>query len=179
LWTLYTHATPVSTVATYAISATDFRAYPGSYIMFTDANGNIQYMDIVKPENAIPLIKIGARRAFITGNPSVGYTINFTFTPTASDQLIGLTMSLYYYKSALKMASATDKPEMNDPQYLVSYVAAKKNLFNGRADIANDYLEDAQEAMDNMRIRNEFVVPYGDNRTPDVDIVRDGDSLGL
>ena len=179
LWTLYTHATAVTTSSSYIMAATDFRFMPGSYLQFKDSNGNYQYMDIIKPDVAQQNIKVGARKAWITGNASAGYTINFTFTPTVTDQLIGMSMSLYYYKSAKKMALATDIPEMGDPSCLVSYVAAKKNLFNGRSGIAQDYLSDWQESMDNMRIRNEMTIPYGDNRIPDGDIVRDGDSFGL
>lgn len=179
LWTLYTHPTPVTATNTFLITTTDYRQYPGAYLMFTAANNTVQYMDIINPNQAQQYINIGSRKAYITGNAAVGFTINFTFTPSATDSLIGNIMALYYYKSPAKMVDGTSKPEMSDPQYLVSYVAAKKNLFNGRTAIAEDFLDDAEASMDNMRIRNEFVIPGGDNRIPDVDITRDGDSFGL
>ena len=174
----YTHGTPITAAQSFLTTMNDFRGLPGANLQFVDANSNITYMELVEPSKAQYLQLGGARKAYVTGNSALGFTMNFTFILGATDPLIGRTMSLMYYKSAAKMVGATDKPEMNDPQYLVSYVAAKKNLFNGRTDIASNYLNDAQESMDNMRIRNEFTPPYGDNRLPDVDLVRDGDSLG-
>ena len=181
LWTTYTHGSPISAAnQTYTIAATDYRGYDGSFLMFTDpTSGNILTIDVIRQSQVQPATLQGARKAYITGNARTGFVINFTFTLVTGDQLIGRTMSLYYYKSATKMTLPTDLIEMSDPQYIVNWVAGKKNLFNGRTDIASDYLDSADLCMQNMRIRNEFTEPFADNRMPDVDAVRDGDSFGL
>ena len=145
LWTYYTHPTPITTTNSYLMTATDYRHMPGSFLMFTTAAGTIIYLDIIKPDQAPSAISSNARRAYVTGSGRTGYTINLTFTPLATDQLIGLTMSLYYYRSAFKPTVATDLIEMGDPSYLISFVSAKKNLFNGRTEIAQDFLDDAQD----------------------------------
>jgi len=178
LWTTYTHGTPVAVGNSIVTTITNYTNLPGGFLMFTDANNNISYMDIVKPVDVQAAVRAGSRRAYITGSAGSA-TVNFTFTLATGDQLIGQIMSLYYYKAPKKMAVAGDTPDMSDPEYIINYVSAKKNLFNGRSGIAQDYADDAQECLDNMRIRNEYVIPYGDNRLPDVDLIRDGDSIGL
>ena len=181
LWTTYTHPTPVVVTAqTYTLTITDYRGYDGSFLMFTDpVSNNIAVIDIIKVNQVQPAVLSGARKAYITGNPRTGFIINFTFPLIAGDQLIGRTMSLQYYKSATKITVATDIIEMSDPFFIVNWVSGKKNLFNGRTDIASDYFDGADDCMRKMRIRNEYTEPFADNRMPDVDLIRDGDGFGL
>lgn len=178
LWTLYTHASTLTGTKTYPIAATDF-LQPGSLLYLTDSNNNVSFIDMISPEQAIKYTQNGPQQAaFITGNPATGWTLNLTWTPASGDGTYGLTPSFYYYKSANRIASATDTPEMLDPNYLVWYVTAQKHLFNGRTDMAQDAMSQAQECMDNMRIKNELMVNYGDNSVEDTELFRYNDSLG-
>jgi len=177
LWSTYTHGSTISASTTYTISASDFR-FPGSYIKFT-LNGADTYLEIVKPEEAFKYAASGSKAAYITGNPSAGWTINLTWTPASGDNFFGATMSLNYYKSATKLSATTDKPEMSDPSYIVDFVSYRKNLYNGRGNVAQDYLSSAANKLDKMRIRNAMRVHYGSREIEDLDLIRNNDSLGL
>ncbi len=181
LWKKYTFGSGLSSTNTYPITATDF-LQPGSLIYLSDPNNsaNIQFIDVVSPEQAIKYVQNGPKNAaFFTGNPSSGWTLNLTWTPVVGDNFYGWIPSFYYYKSANRVATTTDAPEMSDPTYLVWYVTGQKHLFNNRTDMASDASAQAQEAMDNMRIRNELMVPYGDNSLEDIELFRYNDSLGF
>lgn len=180
LWNVYTYPTPVAASQSFVLTnLADYRRLLGGFVTFTDTNGNVTLMDVIRVDEGQYFSFAGQRKCYLVGNASGGWTFNFTFPITATDALVGQTLTIPYYKSALKMAVATDKPEMSDPSYLVNYVAYKKNFFNGRTDIGNDYSNDAQEAMDNMRVRNETPGPNQDNRIADTDIIRDGSSFGF
>lgn len=177
LWTPYTISNNVGASQTISLSMTDFR-FPGDYVAFT-LNGAVTNIEIIKPEEAFKYVNAGSRAAYITGNNSAGWTLNLTWVPASGDGVFGSVATFHYYKSALKMAAATDKPEMSDPSYLISYVAYIKNLFNGRVDLAEAYQASAIEAMDNMRIRNEMRVHYGSTEIEDNDLVRNSAAFGL
>ena len=177
LWSSYTHSATVSTATTYTISATDYR-FAGSYMKFT-LNGADTYLEIIKPEEGFKYVQIGSKAVYITGNPSVGWTINLTWTPASGDGFYGATMSFNYYKSASRMAVTTDTPEMSDPSYLVNFVAYRKNLYNGRSNVAQDYLTSSQDCMDDMKMRNAMRVQYGSREIEDLDLIRNNASLGL
>jgi hypothetical protein len=177
LWTLYT-GQALSNTNTYPIDASDF-LQPGSLLYLTDASGNVTFIDVIDPTQAIRYAQNGeSRAAYFTGNQNTGFTLNLTWTPTTGDNAYGLTYSFYYYKSASRLAFTNDIPEMMDSNYLVWYATAQKHLFNNRTDMAQDAMAQAQDCMDNMRIKNELMVNYGDNSLQDVEQFRYNDSLG-
>lgn len=186
LWKKYTHGSALTTATTYVISATDF-LQPGSLLYLTDASNNVQFLDVISPEQQLKYVQPASAAgtitttrpaAFITGNPATGWTINLTFSPQPGDGYYGTTPSLYYYKSPLKMGATTDTPEMSDPSFITWYVTYQKHLFNSRTDQAADAMTQSQEAMQNMQIRNEMMVQYGNLEVEDADVVRYGDILG-
>lgn len=186
LWTKYTHASTLSGTTTYPIAATDF-LQPGSLLYLTDANGAVKFLDVISPEQQLKYVQpannagqinVVRPAAFVTGNPATGWTLNLTFTPQSGDGYYGSTPSLYYYKTPLKMGAVSDTPEMSDPSFIVWYVTYQKHLFNSRTDQAEEALGQANEAMQNMKIRNEMMVQYGNNEIEDADLVRYGDMLG-
>lgn len=178
LWSTYTHGTTITAAQAYVIAATDFR-FPGSYMQFS-LNGANNYVEIVQPEEAIKYSLSGTKAVYLTGNPSVGWTINLTWIPTSGDVYFGSTMSFNYYKSATRMTTTTtDKPEMSDPSYIVNYVSYRKNLYNGRSNVAQDYLSQTQDCMDAMKTRNAMRVPYGSRAIEDLDLIRNNASLGI
>lgn len=183
LWNeLWSPSTPgaVTSATSYPLDVNDFR-FAGSYMKFT-LNGADTYLEIIKPEEAFKYTanNIGSKAVYITGNPSTGYSVNLTWTPSNGDGFFSATMSFNYYKSAKRMtATTTDKPEMSDPSYIVNFVAYRKNLYNGRSNVAQDYLTQTQDCMDSMKIRNAMRVHYGSSELEDVDLVRNNASLGL
>lgn len=177
LWATYTHAATVSTATTYIISATDYR-FAGSYMKFT-LSGSDAYLEIVKPEEAFKYALSGSKAVYITGNPSAGWTINLTWTPASGDGFFGATMSHNYYKSATRLSAVTDKPEMPDPSFIVNFVSYRKNLYNGRSNVASDYRDEMQTSLDNMVVRNAVGVNYSSSEIADLDIIRNNASLGI
>ena len=187
LWTQYQGTTVTSTMV-YPVNATDFRQ-PGSLIYLTSPTGAVTFIDVIPNDRAITYTNRDtsgsfgggssrAQAAFFTGNQATGWNLNFTWMPTPDDSKFGSTISFYYYKSANRVAAATDVVEMSDPSYAVWYVTAQKQLFYNRTDMASDALSQATEAMYNMRIKNELLVNYGDNEIVDVDLFRTNASLG-
>ena len=187
LWTL-AQAGVISNTMTYPVEVSNFRQ-PGSLIYLTNSNGGITYIDVIPPDRAITYTNrqtngisgTGTSRgqaAFFTGNQSTGWTLNLTWLPTPGDSTYGSNISFYYYKSANRVSKATDVIEMSDPSFAVWYVTAQKQLFYNRTDMASDALAQSQEAMYNMRIKNELMVNYGDNEIVDVDLFRTNASLG-
>lgn len=177
LWTPYVATSAINASTTYPIDAGDFR-FPGSQMKFA-ANGSALYADIVRPDEAFKYQQAGAQATFITGNPSDTWAINLTRNPVVGDGYFGSIMSFYYYKSATRLALPTSVPEMSDPSYLVNFVSYRKNLYNGRSNVAQDYLSAMQTNMDNMKIRNIMRVPYGSSQLEDMDLIRNGTVLGL
>ena len=178
LWTPYTHGSTISASQAYVLTMTDF-IFAGSFAAFT-LNGNVTYVEIVKPEEAFKFANTGSRACYITGNNAVGWTLNLTWIPAVGDGVYyGATLSFNYYKAPLKMALATDKPEMRDPSFLISYVSYIKNAFNGRTTLAEIYQSAMEESMDNMRINNEVRVHYGGEEIEDNDLIRNSAALGL
>lgn len=177
LWSTYTHVSTVSGTTTYTIAAADFRT-EASYVKFT-LNGSDTYLEMVKPEEGFKYALAGSKACYITGNPSAGWTLNLTWTPVVGDGYYGATISFNYYKSATKMVTTSDKPEMSDPSYIVDFVAYRKNLYNGRGNVAQDYLASSATKLDNMKIRNAMRVNYGSSEIADLDLIRNNASLGL
>lgn len=177
LWTTYTHGSPVTNTTTYVISAADYR-FPGSYMKFS-LNGSDTYLEIIHPEEAFKYVNSGVRAVYITGDLGVGFTVNLTWTPASGDGFYGSTMTHNYYKSALKMTTSTDIPDMSDPNYIVNFVSYRKNLYNGRSNVAADYQAAAQTCMDNMVIRNAERINYGSNAIEDIDAIRSNSALGI
>lgn len=176
LWSTYTHGATVSGATTYTISASDFRS-EGSYVKFS-LNGADTYLEIVKPEDGFKYALSGSKACYITGNPSAGWTLNLTWTPVSGDGFYGATISLNYYKAATKLSATTDKPEMSDPSYIVDFVSYRKNLYNGRGNVAQDYLASMSQKLDNMEYRNAMRVQFASDEISDLDLIRNNAALG-
>jgi hypothetical protein len=167
LWTTYTHGSTLSAATTYVITATDFR-FPGGYIRLT-LNGATSYIPIIKPSQAQSNIDVSRQAAYFTGNNNAGWTLNLTWTPASGDGTFGATLAFDYYKYAFKPATAAQKPEMSDPNYIVYWVAGQQNLLEGNNNQYSVYDAQSLECLDNMRIMNDLLPDYQDNRVEDVD----------
>jgi hypothetical protein len=115
---------------------------------------------------------------YFTGNNKEGFTLNLGWMPTASTQYTGATFNFDYNKSANRLSSPTDKPQMNDPDYIVFWASSQELLFNGRTTLAELYLSDSDALMQGMKVTNEMVPIYGSLKIPDNDFVRDSDIWG-
>lgn len=177
LWKTYTHNATVSS-STITLTMTDMRM-PGSWVRFQDSNGNIAIrLDVIKPFQAANYTAAGRQAVYFTGNQSAGWTMNFTVTPASGDNVYGNTPIFDYYKSPTRLVNTTDVPEMSNPFYIVHFVSYRKNLYNGRSNVAQDDLASAQDCMDNMKISNAMNVHYSDQEIEDVEIIRTNSSLG-
>lgn len=170
LWTTYTHPSVLTGTTTYALSTlADFR-FPGGYIRLT-LNGITGYIQVIKPSQARQYIDGGGQAAYFTGNNNAGWTLNLTWTPTANDGTLGATLAFDYYKYAIKPSGVSDKVEMSDPNYIIYWVAAQKNLLESNNNQYSVYDAQATECMDNMRTLNYQLPDYQDNRVEDIDVL--------
>ena len=168
LWKTYTHGSTLSATTTYALSSlTDYR-FMGGYVRLT-LNGATSYIKVISPKQAREYIDASERAAYITGNDNAGYTLNLTWTPASSDGTFGATVVFDYYKRALKPSATTDEVEMSSPGYIIFWVAAQKALLEGQRNKYSVYDALAVEALDNMRIFNDLLPDYQNNRVQDTD----------
>jgi hypothetical protein len=153
----------------YPITQSDFREL-GSKIRIINLDGSKTIVDIVDSEyyrnymNGTGLVQgyNPPRVAAISGNPSLGYSINLGWVPMATDNNIGGTIYFDYYKFAKKMALMTDIPEMSNPNFLVSYSTAE--LFvNDDVNLYTKFNGDALNDLSNMRDENDAAPPFASN----------------
>lgn len=145
---------------------TDF-AYPGGYVLLKDANNNYTYYDVIPPQKA-QLYKNEAQKVcWFTGNAKIGFKLNFLSAPAT-----GYTIDYPYYKTPFIPSSGAHIIEMADPWFAVYTALAKLHEQDGEGDRAILALQKANNAMGNMRIRNDFPIWFQDHATDDRDFVR-------
>jgi hypothetical protein len=173
LWATYTHGSTITASTTISLSAlTDFR-FPGGFIRMT-LNGATTYVPIIKAEHAQTYRLSGQKAAYFTGSSQAGWTLNLTWTPTSGDGTFGATMVFDYYKYPYKppgTSPSTEKLEMSDPNFVVFWVAGQKSLLEGSNNKYQIYDAQATESLDNMRVMNDLLPDYQDNRVEDTDVL--------
>lgn len=168
LWATFTLPAPIAAALTVALTTlTDYR-FPGGYLRLT-LNGGKQYIPIIKAENAQTWIQNGGRAAYITGSNQAGWTLNLTWLPTAGDGTLGATAVFDYYKYPFKPAAVGDKVEMSDANFIVFWVAGQKSLLESQNNKFTVYDGQATECLDNMRVMNDLLPDYQDNRVENTD----------
>ena len=92
----------------------------------------------------------------ILGNPQIGHKLRLGWIPKSSDQEIGKTIIVKYYREPFIPTKLDDVLEMSDPNFAIAYVTAE--LFvNDDANLYTKYNSDAMILLANMRQRNELV----------------------
>jgi hypothetical protein len=149
-----------------------------SLIQLKDATGNLTFIDVIKPEDRIKYPNNTGQYAYVTGNAADGYSLVIGWVPKTGDNLIGTTIQFDYQKTANRLSKTTDKPIMRDPSYISFWSAAQELQFNGSTNLAQTYLDQADDAMRLMKIRNEMAPAYASNALVDVEVTRNNDAFG-
>jgi hypothetical protein len=166
LWTTYS-GTALSGNTTYDIGADDFR-FPGGYLRLV-LNDVTNYVLIIKPELAQAYTSAGQKAVYFTGSNLDGRVLNLTWTPASGDGTYGATFYFDYYKYAENPSAVSDTVEMSDPNYIVYWVAAQKNLLESKNNQYSVYDGRATECFDNMRIMNDLLPEHQNNVVENID----------
>lgn len=111
-----------------------------------------EYFEQILPEQAQSVLTSPSRHVvWVTGNASVGYTLNFFGLSTAQ---VGTTIDYEYYKTADVPTATGDIFEMSNPLYVVNSVVA--DLFSGDGDTARSgkHFNIAEQLYAGMKIKN-------------------------
>ncbi len=171
---IYTHGATV-TGQTYTLSFTDFR-FPSGQLQLV-LNGVTDYIPIISVEE-YETYRGEARIAYITGNNNAGWTLNLGWTPVAGDGTYGATIKLAYYKYAVKLANAADKPEMSDKNYILYWVTAQKSLLEGQNNKYTIFTGEATRCLEQMKIQNTLSPTNTDDINADLDAINHAAIIG-
>lgn len=94
-------------------------------------------------------------RAYVTGNPKVGFKINFT---SVNSDMTGWTMKYDYQTYATIFSTAADVTEVPDPLYLAFSVLSELHR-PSRVALATEYENDARRRMETMILDNLMNTP--------------------
>lgn len=145
------------------VTPTDFRTISG-YVRIDDENGNQTFYPQVDIEKEQLLSNnTQTRRFYITGNESSGFVINVKPAPTVSSR----TISYEYFKQATQVTTGTDVIEMDDPYYVIYYTLSVLFENDGEGDRAIKALQQANDRLAQMKLRNLVAGSYQENSIPD------------
>jgi hypothetical protein len=99
--------------------------------------------------------------AFVTGTPGA-YSINFTQAPPVG------TLVIPYYKHATELSAASDVTEVPDPYYLIYSALADLQLYASNYYAYNAAGQQAEAALQSMKVRNESLPYYQPNAVPNL-----------
>lgn len=159
---------------------TDFKFLAG-YVETISASDSTQRTKwrVIKPEEASvhqggSIIGLDAGYAYVTGNDSDGYKINFSSQPTA-----GGTIDYPYYKNATTPTTGSDVIEMSDPYFCVYFVLSKLHEQDGEGDRATFAMSQAESKLSSMKTSNAMAPHYQLNQAQDSTILRTNNGLGV
>lgn len=139
---------------------TDFERLT-DYVLTKDANNKYTYYSIIQPHQADLYLNQSKNCAYISGNKSSGYKVNFLKQPTVGD-----TIDYSYYKSPSEPSATTDVIEMADPYFSVYFVLGKLHEQEGAGDRARGAFSMAEQKLDQMKIANDMLPHYQENTIP-------------
>ena len=123
----------------------------GGMVRILDANGDtVETYRIIDNEKK-QFMGDESQYAYITGNPSAGYTLNLNPAPPSA--LNGLSIEYDYYKKPTYLTTGTDVPEMQDPYFIVHRMVANQ-LRAARNPYYTSARTDAENALKQMQIDN-------------------------
>lgn len=177
LWT-QNNAGGTLAAGTVTYPATDDFRFIGGYLNLYDGTELKERIRVVKPER-VQSYPANSRIAYVTGNPSEGYTVNLAWTPAATDPDIGYTLKYDYYKFADTLSATTDVPEMANPNFLVHTAIAQEHLINDNLDGYSVHAAKAQSFLQGMVQMNDLAAHYQGEGIEDVAFSEDGLAFGV
>lgn len=150
--------TKTTTAGTYTYGCpTDMRVppKPGDYVKVLDSAGNAGYYSVVSLFKVQQLANTVDRYCYFTGNPKVGYTLNFN--PNLSLNT-GDTIDYTYYKNATYFTTTTSTTEIPNPFFIVHDVLSKLYRGDGLLTESRDELQIAENLLQEMKAENFEVI---------------------
>lgn len=143
--------TKTTTAGTASYSTpTKFQHIVG-YARIDDENGTeVEYPIVPVWKVQLYINDTASRFAYITGNTSSGYKVNFRPTPTASSRDINYE----FYKTATLLTAPDSKFEMSDPYFAIYYALSVMFENDGEGDRATKALAQANDRLRLMKLRN-------------------------
>lgn len=164
LWGLASFASTSATSYSLTSSVSDLK-YPGGFVELVDSNGGSTHWEVIKPEEVRLRTNLSTdwdyqytgtqtKWCYFLGNPQAGFTLYFNtnYYPGSG------TIKFPYYKQATVLASASDKPEMSDPDYIVHGVVSDLLAQEDPAE-ADKHFQIAQAKLRAMKTQN-LMAPF-------------------
>lgn len=126
---------------------------PGGYVRLGGSANGTMTIQVYAPEEAQTM---SGTFAYFTGNPSAGYTLNFS---QVADNLDGLAIDYDYYKSPTHLTRGRDIPDLADPYFLVNSMLADRFRAARNFPAYQTARRDADTALQNMITRNAMGTP--------------------
>lgn len=138
--------TKTTTAGTATYACPDDMRYPATYVR-TITGGSSTFWQVISPEASGEYVNSQIRVCWFTGSIKTGFTLHFN--PNVG-LTTGNTIAYEYYKIATQFSTTTDVTEMQDPYFIVYYIAAHF------AEIAvdPDYNNMAEARLEQMRTQN-------------------------
>ncbi len=164
LWALASFASTSATSYSLVSSVSDMR-FPGGFVELVDSGGSSTYWDVIKPEEVrlrtnnstawdYQYTNSQTKWCYFLGDPQAGFTLYFNpnYYPGTG------TIKFPYYKKATILSSASDKPEMSDPDYIIHGVVSDLLAQEDPAESDRNF-QIAQAKIRAMKTTN-FMTPY-------------------
>lgn len=149
--------------ATTLTTPTDFNFMHG-FVRIDDANGSQVFYPEVSLDRAHLFANNTTTKLFyVTGNRKDGHTIHINPAMEAT----GRDVTYEYYKIADTLSTGSDVIEMGDPYYAIYYALSIMFENDGEGDRAIKALQQANDRLDQMKVRRMVMGAYQDNNVPD------------
>lgn len=150
LWTTLTGAsdgTKTITAGTYTYTAPTNMRFPASYVRTVDSGGTSTFWQVIPPALSGEYANSKLEVCWFTGSIKDGFTLNFNPNVTLTT---GHTIKYEYYKQATSLTTTTSTTEMQDPYFIVYFIAAHL----AEVGVDPDYHALAEGRLEQMRTKN-------------------------
>lgn len=148
-------------------------AYPGGYVLLKNSSGQYAKYDVIPPQKAQLYKGTTGTKCWFSGNAKDGFYLNFISAPAT-----GYTIEYPYYKTVYVPSSAAHIIEMSNPWFAVYTALSKLHEQDGEGDRAILALQKANNAMGDMRVKNDFPLWFQDHAVDDRDFVGGSGGFG-
>lgn len=122
----------------------------GGYVRLLNADGTINSrVPVLDPQEG-QFLGENSNYAYMRGNPSAGHNIIFNYPPDST----GLTILYDYYKTPALITTGTDKPEMNNPDFIIDHMLASR-FRSSRNPYYSTAKRDAENKLGQMKMAND------------------------
>ena len=141
--------TKTTTAGDYDVACPDDMRVPPKTDDYVRVDG--EYFQVIPPAKVQQLSGSTSRYVYFTGNPKLGYTLNFN---TGLTLTTGHTIEYEYYRNATYFTATTSTTEMSNPMFIAHYVLSKLYRGDGLLTESRDELQIAENLLQEMKAEN-------------------------